>query len=47
MKLDVAGAEVHVVRPGDSLQLTFDEPDHYPYTCTLHPHDVRRVVVVE
>lgn len=47
VRLDLDGAQVHVVRPGDSLRLTFDEPGRYPYTCTLHPHNMRGVVVVE
>lgn len=47
VRLEEGDGAVHTVAPGDSVRLTFDAPGRYPYVCTLHPHDMRGVVVVE
>ena len=36
-----------VAAPGQSVQITFDKPGVYDYTCSFHPHDMQgRVIVV-
>jgi plastocyanin len=29
-------ADVHMLSPGQTTQITFDQPGTYPYVCTLH-----------
>ena len=36
----------HLVKPGESVQLTFVQPGTYDYECSLHPHDMRGTVIV-
>lgn len=38
--------EDHVVKPGEAITLTFDQPGEYAYDCSLHPHDMRGTVLV-
>jgi plastocyanin len=38
--------EVHMLRPGESIQISFDQPGTYPYVCTLHTQNMRGTVVV-
>jgi plastocyanin len=38
--------EVHMLRPGESTQISFDQPGTYPYACTLHTQNMRGTVVV-
>jgi plastocyanin len=38
--------ELHMLRPGDSTQISFDQPGTYPYVCTLHTQNMRGTVVV-
>jgi plastocyanin len=38
--------EVHMLRPGDSTEISFDQPGTYPYVCTLHTQNMRGTVVV-
>ena len=45
--IEVQGqTEVHMLRPGESTQITFDQPGTYPYVCTLHTQNMRGTVVV-
>ncbi|HEX6940197.1 MAG TPA: cupredoxin domain-containing protein [Longimicrobiales bacterium] len=46
VRLETGDGTVHMVPPGDSTRITFDAPGTYPYTCTLHPHDMSGVVIV-
>jgi plastocyanin len=39
-------SEVHMLRPGESTQISFDQPGTYPYVCTLHTQNMRGTVVV-
>jgi plastocyanin len=39
-------SEVHMLRPGESTQIRFDQPGTYPYVCTLHTQNMRGTVVV-
>ena len=36
----------HLVKPGESVQLTFAQPGTFKYECSLHPRDMRGTVVV-
>jgi plastocyanin len=38
--------EVHMLRPGETTQIRFDQPGTFPYVCTLHPQNMRGTVVV-
>jgi len=38
--------EVHMLRPGQTTQIRFDQPGTYPYVCTLHTRNMRGTVVV-
>jgi plastocyanin len=35
-----------LVKPGESVQLTFARPGTYEYECSLHPRDMRGTVIV-
>ncbi len=36
----------HTVKPGDEVQVTFDEPGIYDYVCRFHEHDMQGTVFV-
>lgn len=36
----------HTVKPGDEVQVTFDEPGTYRYVCRFHEHDMHGTVYV-
>jgi plastocyanin len=36
----------HVIRPGESVSITFDIPGEYPYVCTFHKQDMTGKVIV-
>lgn len=36
----------HLVKPGESVQITFAQPGTFDYECSLHPRDMRGTVVV-
>jgi plastocyanin len=44
--VQVDGQEDHEVEPGESVELTFDEPGTYDYVCTLHRRDMDGTVTV-
>ena len=39
-------SDVHVAKPGESFQITFDQVGTFSYLCTFHPQDMRGTVVV-
>jgi plastocyanin len=39
-------SEVHMLRPGESTQIRFDQTGTFPYVCTLHTQNMRGTVVV-
>src|SRR6185312_1828187 len=39
-------SDVHMMRPGESAQITFATPGDYHYVCTLHTQDMQGVVSV-
>lgn len=43
--LDDGGA-VHVLRPGDSVTVSFAAPGVHHYDCSFHPRDMHGTVVV-
>jgi plastocyanin len=45
--VQVEGQGDHEVKPGESVEITFDEPGTYDYVCTLHRHDMDGTVIVE
>ena len=40
------GAEPLVMKPGESVQHTFDAAGTFPYECSFHPQDMQGSVVV-
>ena len=44
--VEVEGQDDHEVEPGESVEITFDEPGTYDYVCTLHRHDMDGTVIV-
>jgi plastocyanin len=38
--------EVHMMRPGESAQITFSAPGDYRYICTLHTQNMQGTVTV-
>ena len=38
--------EVHMMRPGESAQITFSAPGEYNYVCTLHTQNMKGTVSV-
>jgi plastocyanin len=40
------GAEPLVMKPGESVQRTFDAPGTFRYECSFHPQDMQGTVVV-
>jgi plastocyanin len=43
----VEGQEDQKVEPGQSVEITFDEPGTYHYVCTLHRRDMDGTVIVK
>jgi len=39
-------SEVHMLRPGETTQIRFDQPGSFPYVCTLHTQNMHGTVVV-
>ena len=39
-------SEVHTLRPGESVQISFSTPGTYLYVCTLHTQNMRGSVTV-
>jgi len=39
-------SEVHMMRPGETAQVTFSTPGDYHYVCTLHTQNMQGVVTV-
>jgi plastocyanin len=37
---------VHVAKPGESIQITFDRPGTYSYVCTFHTQNMQGTVIV-
>jgi plastocyanin len=44
--VEMKGMDDHVMKPGDSVTITFDQPGSFDYECTLHPHDMQGKVIV-
>jgi plastocyanin len=44
--VEVEGESDHEVGPGESVEITFDEPGTYEYVCTLHRQDMDGTVIV-
>lgn len=38
--------EVHMMKPGESVSLTFTDPGLFRYDCSLHPKDMHGSVLV-
>ncbi len=39
-------SDVHMMRPGESAQITFSTPGEYHYVCTLHTQNMQGTVTV-
>jgi plastocyanin len=39
-------SEVHMLRPGESVQIPFGTPGEYNYVCTLHSQNMKGSVTV-
>jgi plastocyanin len=39
-------AEVHMMKPGETAQISFTAPGDYPYVCTLHAQNMRGTISV-
>ena len=44
--VQVDGQEDHEVEPGESVEITFDEPGTFHYVCRMHRKDMDGTVVV-
>jgi plastocyanin len=42
----IEGAEPLVMKPGESVQHTFDAPGTFKYDCSFHPQNMKGEVVV-
>jgi plastocyanin len=40
-------SDVHMMKPGEAAQITFDQPGRYDYVCTLHTQNMRGTVIVD
>lgn len=40
------GAQVMIMKPGDSTSFTFTAPGTHHYDCSFHPHDMHGTVLV-
>jgi plastocyanin len=45
VKLD-SGGETHVMKPGESVTITFDKAGTESYFCTFHPQQMKGTVIV-
>lgn len=43
----LAGGDVQMMKPGESVSRTFTTPGLYRYDCSLHPNDMQGSVLVE
>ena len=39
-------SDVHMMKPGESAQITFATPGQYHYVCTLHTQNMQGTVTV-
>jgi plastocyanin len=39
-------SEVHMLRPGETTQITFSSPGDFTYVCTFHTQNMRGTVTV-
>ena len=46
VKLLDGSAPDQMVKPGESIQITFAQPGTFEYECSLHPRDMRGTVIV-
>jgi plastocyanin len=46
VKLRDGGEPDHLVKPGESVAITFSRPGTYAYECNLHPQNMRGTVIV-
>jgi plastocyanin len=44
--VEMQNQDDRVLKPGESVAITFDQPGTYDYECTYHPHDMRGKVIV-
>lgn len=44
--VELDGEPDQKIEPGETVEITFDEPGEYDYVCTLHPHDMSGKVIV-
>ncbi len=40
------GTAPQTMQPGESAQITFDQPGEYPYICIHHPNDMKGKIIV-
>ena len=40
-------SDVHTMTPGQTAQITFDQPGTYAYVCTLHAQNMKGTVTVD
>ena len=45
--VELDGQPDRQIKPGESVEITFDTPGKYDYKCTLHPHDMSGTVIVK
>jgi plastocyanin len=45
VKLD-GQSEIHMLRPGEAVQIQFDTPGEFHYVCTLHSQNMQGSVTV-
>jgi len=46
VKLRDGGEPDHIVKPGESVSITFSRPGTYAYECSLHPQNMRGTVII-
>lgn len=39
-------SDVHMMKPGETAQVTFSTPGEYHYICTLHPQNMQGTITV-
>ena len=40
-------SDVHMIKPGETAQISFDQPGTYSYVCTLHTQNMHGTIVVD